>query len=358
MIEPTPHFEADSPIEVVEAATLFPADAITHRTCGSLARVENGRLLLAYRTGAGPVRQNDGEVMVTSSVDDGRSWVEPVPIYSYPEWDCLPMGGLVRFADDRIRAIVGRVRVDASLGGDEPFGDWYITSRDSRDGGRTWEEPGPEIRLFPYWTEMYGASNPHPLADGRFLLAVMGTTGRDSGWQAGITTSTGRDHHLTPPVIIAAAPDRNFSDTDVVRLSDGRFLAVSREHFTRQSFCAHSGDEGRTWSAIQPTGFQGANIKLVRLRSGAVLCAYRDESPGATGVCCSVSEDGGITWRLVGRLYTAAPGNADALARTGILCGYPDLVSINDRDIACVVHTYPDAAGRVGLHVLRLRDVS
>jgi hypothetical protein len=205
---------------------------------------------------------------------------------------------------------------------------------------------------------MYGASNPHHLSDGRFLLVAMGTTGRDSGWQSGVTTSNGEDHHLTPPVIIAAAPDRNFSDTDVVRLVDGRFLAVIREHVTRQSFYAHSVDEGRTWSPIQPTGFHGANIKLLRLRSGAILCAYRDESPVASGVCCSVSEDGGVTWRLVGRLHTAPPGNAGALQTHGILCGYPDLVYLEDREIASVVHTYPDAAGRVDLHFLRLRDVS
>jgi hypothetical protein len=42
--------------------------------------------------------------------------------------------------------------------------------------------------------------------------------------------------HFTPPVIIAAAPDRNFSDLDLIRLADGRFLAVIREHVTRQSF--------------------------------------------------------------------------------------------------------------------------
>jgi hypothetical protein len=161
--------------------------------------------------------------------------------------------------------------------------------------------------------------------------------------------------HFTPPVIIAAAPDRNFSDLDLIRLADGRFLAVIREHVTRQSFAAQSADEGRTWSAIRPTGFKGANIKLFPLRSGAVLCAYRDEDPGRRGISCSVSEDGGATWRFVGQLY--APGRR-VVHRPGVLCGYPDLIALGEREIACVLHTYPDADGRVDMHFLRLRDRS
>jgi hypothetical protein len=187
------------------------------------------------------------------------------------------------------------------------------------------------------------------------LWAVLGTTGRDRGWQAGVAFSDGRGEALTPPVIIAAAPDREFADIDVVRLTDGRFLAVIREFVTRESVCAHSTDEGRTWSALRPTGFKGANIKLLRLRSGTILCAYRDEAPGRPGVSCSISEDGGLSWRFAGRLYTPAPG---ATHQPGSPCGYPDLVYIGADEIAGVLHTYPDAAGRVALHFLRLRDRS
>ena len=53
------------------------------------------------------------------------------------------------------------------------------------------------------------------------------------------------------------------------------------------------------------TGFLGANIKLLRLRSGAILCAYRDEDPQRRGVSVSISDDGGEQWRFAGQLYAA-----------------------------------------------------
>ena len=356
MPDPNPRFLPESPVEAAEVRVLFESPPVRHRGAGSLVRLDTGRLLLAFRLGSGPDRRNDGAIMLTHSDDDGRSWDEPFPIYAYPGWDSLPMGGLVRFSDDMLWLVLGRVVVDESLGGDEPFSRWYIAAIESRDGGHSWSEPSLEISLFPGWTEMYGASNPHRLADGRYLLAVMGTLGRDEGWRAGVThLDVQEGGRFTAPVIIAAAPGRNFSDLDLVRLSDGRFLAVIREHATRQSFYAHSADEGQTWSVIRPTGFKGANIKLFRLRSGAVLCAYRDEDPERRGISCSVSGDGGETWRLAGQLYAADPGVAH---RPGTLCGYPDLVSLGERQIACVLHTYPDADGRVDLHFLRLRDRS
>jgi hypothetical protein len=356
MSAPNPRFLPDSPVEATEGQVLFASPAVRHRGASSLVRLDAGRLLLAFRLGTGPSRRNDGAIMLTHSDDEGRSWDEPFPIYAYPGWDSLPLGGLVRFSDDLLWLVLGRVIVDESLGGDEPFSQWHIVAIASRDGGRSWSEPGPAISLFPYWTEMYGASNPHPLPDGRYLLAVMGTIGRDAGWQAGVTSlDLQGGGQFTPPVIIAAAPDRNFSDLDLVRLADGRFLAVIREHVTRQSVYAHSADEGRTWSAIRPTGFKGANIKLFQLRSGAVLCAYRDENPRRRGISCSVSADGGVTWRFVGQLYAPDGGVAH---QPGLLCGYPDLISLGEREIACVLHTYPDADGRVQLHFLRLRDRS
>lgn len=72
-------------------------------------------------------------------------------------------------------------------------------------------------------------------------------------------------YSFSTPVIIANDPDRNYSDTDVVRLDDGRLLAVVREHVLRKSVFSHSEDEGRTWSPIRYTGFKGSNLKLLRL---------------------------------------------------------------------------------------------
>jgi hypothetical protein len=351
---PNPELESDAPIEVVEAATLFASATPRRRMCGGLVRLPSGRLLLTFALGAGgDSRRNDGAIMLTWSDDDGRTWDEPRPLYAYPGWDCFPMSGPAALAGDQVRLTLGRIKLDYALGGDEPFAGWWTAFTDSRDGGETWSEPAPTPELFPCWTEFYGASNPHPIAGNRLLWAVIGTQGRDVGWRAGVSVSDGAGSSYTPPVIIAAAPDRNYSDTDLVRLADGRFLAISREHVTKESVFAHSADEGATWTPIRRTGFKGANIKLYRLRSGLVLCVYRDEDPARRGVSCSVSADGGDSWRFVGQLYAADPAVPH---RPGHLSGYPDLVSLDGAAIACVLHTYPDAAGRVDLHFLRLRD--
>lgn len=294
--------------------------------------------------------------MLSHSDDSGSTWAEPRIVHDVPGWSCIHMGGLARFSDDFIRLVLGRVKIDHSLGGDEPFTDWYIASIDSQDGGETWSEPGPEIDLFPFWTEMYGASNPHPLSDGQFLFAAMGTVGRDQQWHSGVTfCDPADDYSFSPPVIIANDPERNYSDTDVVRLDDGRLLAVVREHVLRKSVFSHSEDEGRTWSPIRYSGFKGSNLKLLRLRSGAVACAYRDEEPERRGVSISVSRDGGETWDWAGQLYAADPSTTH---RPGSLCGYPDMLYTSEDEIAAALHTYTDEADGIDLHFLRLRDRS
>jgi hypothetical protein len=362
--DPTAALPAGGPLTLRAQRTLFRSPAVRQRLAASLIRMDSGRLLLAFRLGTGPQRGNDGAIMLTGSDDGGDSWEEPRPLYAYPGWDCFPMGGLVRFADDRIWLVVGRVRFDDTLGGDEPMDGWFTAAMASGDGGRSWTELGSEIRLFPGWTELYGASNPHRLGDGRYLFAAIGTLGRDEGWHAGVTfvDPPGRGplgrygppgSAFSPLVPMARAAGRNFADADVVRLRDGRLLAVVREMVTRQAFCTHSADDGRSWSPVRPTGFLGANIKLLRLRSGAVLCAYRDEDPARRGVSCSLADDGGERWEPVGQLYRAP---ADAVHRPGYLCGYPDLVYTGADEIAGVLHTYPDAEGRIDLHWLRLRD--
>lgn len=355
MSDPTPNLLPGGPLEVVSARTLFADAPPGRRSAASVIRLEDsGRLLMCFSHVVGVALRNQAALMLTRSDDDGESWSEPLAVYAYPGWFSLAMGGLARIADDNVKLLLGRILIDLSLGGTEPMTGWYVASTTTRDGGESWSDPSPEIRLFPEWTELYGASNPHPLADGRLLWAVMGTEGRDRGWHAGVSVSDPAGDTFEPPTIIAREEGRDYSDIDVVRLTDGRLLAVVREHQTRQSVTSCSDDEGRTWSAIEPTPFLGSNIKLFRLRSGAVACAYRDEDPARRGVSLSVTQDGGTTWSLAGQLYAAGP---DALHEPGSVCGYPDLVRLASGDIGAVLHGYPSAAG-TQLHWLRLRDLT
>jgi hypothetical protein len=353
--DPTPRLIPGGLLEVISAGTLFANRPVGRRSAASVVRLEaSGRLLMCFSEIAGGALRNQAALMISHSDDDGGTWSEPLPVFAYPGWFCLAMGGLARVADDNVKLLLGRIYIDLSLGGTEPMTGWWVASSTTRDGGDSWSEPSPEIRLFPHWTELYGASNPHRLSDGRLLWAVMGTQGRDVGWHAGVSLSDAAGDRFEPPTIIAQADGRDYSDIDLVRLDDGRFLAVVREHQTRQSVWSTSTDEGASWSPIRPTAFKGSNIKLFRLRSGAIVCAFRDEDPARRGVSLSGTEDGGETWTALGQLYAAGP---EALHEPGSVCGYPDLVALGGDQIGAVLHSYPTADG-IQLHWLRLRDRS
>ncbi len=300
-----------------------------------------------------PTLGNDAALMLARSDDDGETWNEPIPLYAYPGWFCMAMGGLARISDDHVNVILGRIFIDLSLGGTEPMTGWFMASSTTRDGGETWSEPGPEIRLFPHWTEMYGASNPHPLSDGRLMWATMGTLGRDEGWHSGVTFSDGRGERFEPPDDHRRRSRASTTATstwcDCPTAASSPWSGSTRP--SRASF-SHSSDEGRTWTPIRPTPFKGSNVKLFRLRSGTVVCAYRDENPARRGVSISATDDGGETWRDLGQLYAAG---AEAQHEPGSVCGYPDMVRLGDGTIGAVLHTYPGPEG-IDLHWLKLRD--
>jgi len=353
-VDTNPQLSTDAPIEVLESRTLFRSPSVRRHGCASIRRLGNDRLLMAFMAGTGPEHVNDGAVMLTHSDDDGRTWDEPFPVYTVPGWDSLPMGGIAHISDDLLQLVVGRVRFDASLGGDEPFGGWFMGVSESRDGGRSWGEVSDDIRLWPHWTELYGTSNPHRLSDGRLAWAVMGTMGRDAEWQAGVTfTGPAGGPDFSPAVVIAADPHRNFADIDLIRITPDRpqFISVIREMTEREAWIAFSDDEAQTWHGLRKVGFRGANIKLFRLRDGSLLCTYRDEDPARHGVSVSHSTDGGETWRFIGQLYS----DATADHSPGALCGYPDMVSLGDGRIAAVLHTYTKH-GRAELQLFVLRD--
>ena len=131
-----------------------------------------------------------------------------------------------------------------------------------------------------------------------------------------------------------------------MRLRDVRFLAVLREgtppHWSHRSYLvavlregtpphwshrSYLADDGKTWTPYEQVNFKGQCPCLVQLRSGAVLCVYRDLEPGRPGM--SVSEDGGATWHWVGQIYSGANGTATAL-------GGPDILG-RERDGDCEI---------------------
>ena len=135
MREPTPRLLPDAPLAVESGQVLFRGSSIRRRGFPSLVRLPSGRLLLAFMMGTGPASANDTAVMLSHSDDDGTTWDDPFPIFANPGWQSLPMGGIAQIDGDRLRLIVGRIKSDPSLPGDEPITDWF-TGRDRFDRRR------------------------------------------------------------------------------------------------------------------------------------------------------------------------------------------------------------------------------
>lgn len=355
MNNPCPYLLPESPLQLIDAQTLFASGNRMRRHFGGLHTCQSGRILLTFMLGTMP-RTNDAGTMISHSDDNGGTWSPPRPLWAVPGWDSFPNGGACRISDDRIRLFIGQYRFTPDVGGKQPFDDgWHTRYIDSTDEGAHWTEPSADVKVFPSWTEFYGTSNPHPLSDGRLMWAVQGTQDRDADWRVGVSFTDPAGSEFSPPIIYAQDDYFQYSDNDIVRLPDGHFLTVFREHMENGTFFSHSSDEGQTWTPFRPTGFRGANFRLFILRSGDVCCLYRDEDPSRYGTSISISKDGGENWHWVGSLYYQPNSNRH---RPGYFCGCPDLVEAADGTLVAILHTYEDDDGEMCLHLLRLRDIS
>ena len=283
MADPTPRLEPGGPLEVIEARTLFADAPPGRRSAASMVRIEStGRLLMCFSHVIGVELRNQAALVVTHSDDDGATWAEPLALYAYPGWFCLAMGGFARIADDDVKLMLGRILIDLSIGGTEPMTGWYVASTTTRDGGESVVGPLARDPIVPrvdraLRREQSASARPTAGSSGR----SWGHAAATSAGTPGSVSATRTASTSSMPTIIAEADGRDYSDIDVIRLDDGRFLAVVREHQTRQSVTPIRADEGRTWSPIRPTPFLGSNIKLFRasLRGRRVCVPGRGPEP-------------------------------------------------------------------------------
>src|SRR5262249_13345780 len=99
MTEPSPALLPGAPIQLSAAGTLFRGGPVGRRTAAGGIRLEGSDgLLMVFSQGTGAEVRNDAAIMQTTTDDAGGSWSEPIPIYAYPGWFCLAMGGLARLA--------------------------------------------------------------------------------------------------------------------------------------------------------------------------------------------------------------------------------------------------------------------
>jgi hypothetical protein len=226
----------------------------------------------------------------------------------------------------------------------------------SSDHGRQWQEVGPVAdpsSLDPRMQLSYGRAV--ELAGGRVVAPFYGNPRGESDQSArsvvvGYSSDGGlswedyvlvHDHHRDPSLCC--------SETDLLNLPDGRLMVMSRANAKLSLYRAYSEDEGHTWSELEPTGLPGQCPAVAILPSGAILCLYRDVTPGQFGIGVGISHDIGRTWEEVGHLYRGS--NKD--------CAYPSPVVLPDGTVFTPYYTSAEPQAGTGtceIHGVLLRE--
>ena len=357
----------DAPIKVLDEVVIAAENKPRHRNNPNLVLLPNGDLLLVYGLAADHHVTCDGVVVSRRSSDGGKTWSDPRPIFAQPGFHYSETNGMTQFADGRIMLHVWEWRFRRPEDGPGPLTHHRhrvvrILRTFSDDNGLNWTEPQTIVPRPPFITYEWSYGRAHELQDGRIMVPLYGPVqeGVETGdpgtrlypgeaWD--MTVAFSSDGGRTFPELSTMASNRAeghlFNETDILRLRDGRFLAILRDGKPpKWSHKSYSADEGKTWTPYEQVNFKGECPFLVQLRSGAVLCAYRDvegsspdrsmaasqsRSDGSSrpGVSVSVSEDDGETWRWVGQLYSGA--NWD--------CAYPVFVRLPDGRLFCSYYT-------------------
>lgn len=298
-----------------------------HRSRAGAAVLADGSLFVAYRVGRNMFQEPHGAVVATRSADGGVTWEEPVPLLAEPGWDWFGAQRLLQLDDGTLLMLAGKARWNSDR--------FHTCAVRSSDGGRTWDPPGPEIRVFAAFSEPYGRGVVRGLPEGRLLLGFQGSDTPGAPNLAAIAFSGDRGDTWSERVLLSDDATLELREPDTLPLADGRLLTVLRTDappYTSYQCC--SVDGGRSWSALATTGFHGHCPRLVALRR-AIICVYRDMHPQRPGIGYSASWDGGGSWHYQGPLYRS-PGPYQGWATA---CGYPSVLRLPDGDLLCVFHT-------------------
>ena len=344
-----------APIAVEADIAIADGPVKMHRAWPGLTSTTDGELVLTYKESKDHHRTDDGVLLVARSSDGGQSWAEKRVIAAEAGWRSYTNHSLTRLSDGALllNLIRGQHRLAAN-GNRYSFGrSAYLRST---DGGHSWQERGADIEVGfvdpALWSMAYGRTL--ELNDGRLMVTVYGVPPRvDNAKLRVLGVAFSADGGRTWPDSTLIYEDRQGdicpSETDLIRLTDGRILAIIRANAAKRLYRSYSVDEGRTWSAIEATEMPGQCPCVIELASGALLCAYRDMRTEQPGMSCAISEDMGESWQPLGYLYQGA--NFD--------CAYPAMTKLADGRIYCAYYTAatPDAiTGTCDIRGLILRD--
>lgn len=344
----------------------FPTDFFGYFGWPTVARLENGQLVVA----ASGLRNAHvcpfGRTVLCTSADEGHTWTAPTVVNDLPLDDrdagVISLGGnrllLSWFSTDtRQSPVYARYRETGDAIQIERYAAGFARTTDvaaarwvgswirlSDDRGESWNQP---IRV-----PVTAPHGPIRLRSGDLLYLgksfLTDSRGHRSGIgaiQAAVSADGGLTWRTRGAIpLIKGTVDEQYHEPHVVELPNGRLLGLIRlqnhgdaprleglglVHFSLVQ--TGSDDGGRTWTPARPLGFHGSPPHLMLHSTGALVCVYGYRLT-PFGQRAMVSRDGGQTWTTDLVLRDDGP-DADL--------GYPSSVELSDGSILTVYYQKP-----------------
>ena len=295
-----------------------------HRSRAGAAVLADGNLFVAYRVGRNMFQEAHGAVVVTRSADGGQTWEEPAPLLAQPGWDWFGAQRLLQLGDGTLLMLAGKARWNSDR--------FHTYAVRSSDGGRTWDPPGPEIRVFAAFSEPYGRGVVRGLPEGRLLLGFQGSDTPGEPNLAAIAFSRDRGATWSERVLLSDDATLELREPDTLPLPDGRLLTVLRTDAPPYASCqCYSEDGGRSWTPWPRPGSTATARACSRCAAPSSACiatCMRSGPASATARAGTAAGRGTIRECCTGRLVrtTAGPPPAAIRAccgcRTATCCAY------------------------------------
>lgn len=245
-------------------------------------RLADGRLLAAYREGAGHLSA-DGRIVLVESADEGCTWSSPRVVVDGPCDDRDPK--IMQTRDGTV--LLSYFVIDWTSAPEHAVLGTYVLR--SRDGGRTWSErvrvgsamdggaERAERGYLPGWAASHGAVVELP--DGDLLIPLYGTLPTQRWQRATVVRSGdgGQTWSAATEATLAAADGMHFQEPTLTVLPDGQAVALIRTT-VGFAYLSRSVDGGRTWSPPVATDLPASSHHALSLTTGEVLITYGDTS--------------------------------------------------------------------------------
>ncbi|RIQ10822.1 sialidase family protein [Jiangella rhizosphaerae] len=256
----------------IQAYSPIPAQVVAQEPAGAAeprfpdaVRLADGTIVLAYHYADGHTSAN-GVVRMVRSTDGGATWTDPVTVAATPGADNRDPK-LSVLSDGTVLLTV--FRTDWSTRPESNLGTFVYRSA---DGGLTF----PEVTQIE--SAQPGAWQHGPaveLLNGDILQPLYGY-----GARVARSTDGGRTFPAANELTVVE-DDERFSngEPNIVRLPSGELVMQIRRHdnvlgIESESVLVRSYDDGRTWTAPEPTGLPASSAHLLLTDDGSVLMTY------------------------------------------------------------------------------------